>query len=43
MRECAAMATLMPARLALILLVLLGAVTSPQAADDGQRLLTLDH
>ena len=37
------MATLTPARLALILLVLVCAVTSPQAADDGQRLLTLDH
>ena len=37
------MVTLMPARLAPILLVMLFAVASPWAADDGQRLLSLDH
>ena len=41
--ECPAMVTFMPARPVLILLVVLFAVTSPRASDDGQRLLTLDH
>ena len=44
-RECAAMTKTTPARLALTAacLVVLLDVATPRAADDGQRLLTLDH